>query len=107
MNSLAPFCSEVRSSRSVPDCIRWPPSAADTLVDSATKDTSRPAAKVANFFTMRIFWTGRWMARAVISVMHRHPLRYRLCFIELGPERHGDEEGEVQERQDPAGTRTT
>src|SRR5687767_10030261 len=97
MYSSAPRCSDAVSPRSVPEGCRLPP-----LEAKALAETSRPAAKVASFFTMGIFRTERLCASglwAMRSVMHLHPFRHRLGSIQLGPDRHGDEEGEVQEGQ--------
>src|SRR5690606_9505610 len=78
--------SEAVSPRSVPACCSGPPAAA-----SAENESSMVAAKV--------------VARAIRLmglVMRGHPLRNRLGGIELGPQRHGDEEGEVEEGQHAA-----
>src|SRR6478672_13725535 len=84
MYSFAPRCSEAWSPRSVPACCRLPPSLAMALAAS-----NRLAAKTA-------------ARESKFLVMHRHPFRHRLGFIDLGPHRHGDEEGEVEEGQHAA-----
>src|SRR5690242_19631488 len=89
MYSAAPRWSEARSSRRTPDCCRLPPSLA-----KASEAANMPAAS-----------TAAWPARTKKLVMHRHPFRHRLGPIELGPDRHRDEENEVEERQHAADDR--
>src|SRR5690606_32671904 len=86
MYSCAPRCSDAVSPRSVPACCRGPPAAA-----SAENESSIEAAKAV----ARVI-------RVMGLVMRRHPLRDRLGGVDLGPQRHGDEEGEVEEGQDAA-----
>src|SRR3970282_853376 len=93
MYSAAPRCSDAWSPRSVPDCCRLPPSEA-----RAETEISRPAAKEANWpANLRI-----WRGMGVVLVMHRHPFRHRLGLVELGPQRHRDEEREVEEGEEAA-----
>src|SRR5690554_7827696 len=84
MNNLAPRCSDPRSLRSVPDCSMAPGSAA-----RAEKDSSSPPRTAATRALKVLF-------------MCRHPFRHRPGAVELGPQRHGDEEGEVEEGQEAA-----
>src|SRR5690606_36875109 len=85
MNSFAPRCGDALSPRSVPDCMMPPAGAAA----SAENDSSRPPRTAA--------------ARAMkVLVMCRHPFRHWLGAVEPGPQRHGDEEEEVVEGQEPA-----
>src|SRR6478735_11944595 len=84
MYSCAPRWSEAWSPRSVPACCSLPPPLAIAVAVS-----SRLAAKTA--------------ARdSKFLVMHRHPFRHRLGPVELGPDRHGDEESEIEEGQHAA-----
>src|SRR5688572_11355799 len=85
MYSAAPRCSDWRSPRSTPDCMRSPP-----LDAKAETDTSRPAAMPARVRTK------------LLLIMHRHPFRHRLGLVELGPNRHGQEEEEIQDGQHAA-----
>src|SRR5690606_36326715 len=84
MYSAAPRCSEARSDRSLPACCSWPPDAA-----SAEAEDSSPIAAEA---------------RSAIHflVMRRHPFRHRLGLVDLGPDRHGQEEQEVVGGQEAA-----
>src|SRR5688500_2386662 len=70
---------------SVPACCRWPPSAA-----TAENDSSTPATSVNKV------WKG------IVLLVRRRPLRHRFGLVDLGPQRHGDEEGEIEEGQDAA-----
>src|SRR5690606_14452236 len=85
MNSLAPRCSDALSLRSVPDCMMPPAGAAA----SAENDSRKPPSTAA---------TRAWK----VLVMCNHPFRHWLGAVEPGPQRHGDEEGEVVEGQEPA-----
>src|SRR5690606_14410617 len=95
MYSAAPRCSEARSDRSLPACWTGPPAAA-----SAAAENSSPVAAA--------------VSRAIhFLVMRRHPFRHRLGLVQLGPQRHGQEEKEVVDGQHAAddglhriGTRT-
>src|SRR4249919_4239664 len=91
MYSAAPRWSEAVSPRSVPACGRSSPSSAANagIATNSMLPTSMPAS------------AGRILRRAGL-VMRRHPVRYRLGVVELGPQRHGDEEHEVEESQDAA-----
>src|SRR5690606_11286680 len=89
MYSRAPRCSEARSPRSVPACWRPAPPAAN-----AENESSMAAAKPA----------ARPM-RVMGLVMHRHPFRNRPGGVELRPQRHRDEEGEVVEGEHAADDR--
>src|SRR5690606_8824076 len=95
MYSLAPRCSEPWSPRSTPACCRPPSVAANALAD-----TSRPAAKVASRMNMRERAAAGLEPERFNLVMRRHPFRHRLGLVDLGPQRHRDEEGEVKEGQD-------
>src|SRR5690606_32872666 len=87
MNSCAPRCSEARLPRSVPACCRSPPPAA-----SAENDSSSPPANAA----MRVM---------KVLVMRRHPFRNRLGLVDRRPQRHGQEEQEVERGQEAADDR--
>src|SRR5690606_14360809 len=80
MYSMAPRCSDAWSPRSLPACCRLPPPAA-----RADPDSSRPARKTT-----------------ILLVMRGHPFRHRLGLVDLGPQGHRDEEGEIQEGQHTA-----
>src|SRR5690606_9290766 len=86
MNSCAPRCSDALSLRSVPACWTGPPAAA-----SAENESSMEAANTATR-----------LMRVMGLVMRGHPIRHRLGLVELRPQRHGDEEGEVEEGQEAA-----
>src|SRR6478752_4401571 len=102
MNKPAPRCSDARSDRSVPACGSSGPSSAKTGAEKAPP-TNRSAANSE----------GSALRRAGL-VMRGHPFRHRLGLVELGPQRHRDEEDEVEEGQRSAddhlgrvGTRTS
>src|SRR3546814_7507855 len=83
MYSWAPRCSEAWSSRSVPARCMPPVSDAAT---GATKPRARNS-------------TRRYL------VMRRHPFRHRPGPVDTRPQGHGDEEGVIEEGQDPADDR--
>src|SRR5678810_1285908 len=91
MYSLAPRCSEAWSPRSVPECRVSPPSAANAEADSSPANTAM-VNSVANL---------RVIGRKAL-VMRGHPFRHRLGLVDPGPQRHGDEEHEVEEGQHAA-----
>src|SRR5690606_17546493 len=93
MYSWAPRCRDAWSPRSTPDCCRSPPVAA-----IAEADTSTPATTVVKRANRRL-------RKRLDLVMRRHPFRHRLGLVDLGPQRHRDEEGEVKEGQDTADLR--
>src|SRR5690606_3553065 len=95
MYSLAPRCSEPWSPRSVPACWTSPPAAA-----RAEADSSRPAAAMANLPNMRAR-----IRESVGLFMRGHPFRQRLGFVELRPDRHGQEDQEVHGGEDAADDR--
>src|SRR5690606_36191920 len=101
MYSLAPRCSEAWSPMSMPAWRSEPPSAA-----TAPKETSTPASSTA---APRISFRYRLVTTADspfqipgLLFMHRHPFRHRFGLVELGPQRHRDEEHEVEEGQHAA-----
>src|SRR5690606_10111609 len=104
MYSWAPRCSEALSLMSTPDWRRLPAPAA-----SAPNETSAPASSTAalrtifryRLFTIpdSLFWIPGW------SFMHGHPFRHRPGLVQPGPQRHRDEEREVQEGQHAADDR--
>src|SRR5678815_4621314 len=80
----APRCSEALSARSIcADSILAPPSEATDSAGSRSMARAKPLTK--------------WERSLV---MHGHPLRHRLERAEARPDRHGDEESEVEEGQD-------
>src|SRR6478735_808431 len=98
MNNWAPRCRDARSVMSVPAGWRLPSSSANSGID-----TARPSTSVASDRRTRIFLDpAGWKevdGRTDVLVMHRHPLRHRLRLVDPGPDRHRDEEHEVEERQ--------
>src|SRR6476469_2814538 len=86
MNKPAPRCSDARSDRSVPACGSSGPSSAKT--GAAKAPTNRIAANSEGS-----------ALRSAGLVMRGHPFRHRLGLVELGPQRHRDEEDEVEEGQ--------
>src|SRR5690606_36309520 len=92
MYSWAPRCSDAWSVRSTPACCRSPPETARTEAD-----TSSTAVKMASLDSTRLR-----VRRIFGLVLHRHAFRHRRCLVDLGPQRHRDEEGEIEACQELA-----
>src|SRR3546814_20630366 len=101
MYSLAPRCSEAWSPMSTPAWRSAPPSAASAPNESSVPASST-AALLTSFRYLLVTIPDSLFQIPGLLVMHLHPFRHRPGLVELGPQRHRDEEHEVEEGQHAA-----